>query len=91
MDSYMRLRLTCDISQEQIDCGYDLTLLALHSRFVEWILGLELPITAFHITWEQMEDGDQHMFVSAELVEDASVNIDVKFFDEMRLGGNSNG
>jgi hypothetical protein len=87
----MRLRLTCDISQEQIDCGYDMTLLALHSRFIEWILGLELPITAFHITWEQMEDDDQHMFVSAELVKDASVNIDVKFFDEIRLGGNDNG
>ena len=84
----MRLRLTCDISQEQIDCGYDMTLLALHSRFVEWILGLELPITAFHIVWEQMEDGDQHMFVSAELLQDSEVSIDVKFFDKLRLGGN---
>ena len=83
----MHLRLTCDLSQEQIDCGYDLTLIALHSRFVNWVLGLGLPIVSFHIMWEQMEEGDPHMFVSAELLEKSEVNIDVKFFDELRLGG----
>lgn len=88
----MHLRLTCDISQEQIDCGYDMTLIAIHSNFVNWILSLELPIVGFHIFWEDIEvDGDKHMFVSAELHKDSDVDIDVKFFDELRLGGNPDG
>ena len=83
----MHLRLTCDISQEQIDCGYDYTLLTIHSRFVDWLLGLKIPIVGFHLFWQEVENGDSHLFVSAELREDADVSIDVEFLDEIHLGG----
>lgn len=89
MESYMQLRLTCDITQEQIDSGYDLTLLAIHSRFVHWVVNLELPIVNFSIAWESMDSGDPHLFATAELVEDSPVRIDEQFFDELRLGGNT--
>tara|TARA_R110000824_G_scaffold87676_7_gene216061 strand:+ start:18 stop:380 length:363 start_codon:yes stop_codon:yes gene_type:complete len=88
MGAYMHLRLTCDLSQEQIDGGYDMTLLTVHSRFVDWLLGLELPIVGFHIFWAEAEGGDNHMFVSAELLQGAEFSIDVKFLDELHLGGN---
>ena len=83
----MHLRLTCDISQEQIDSGYDCTLLTIHSRFVKWLLGLGLPIVGFHIFWQQMEDGNSHMFATAEMLEGSDVSIDVQFLDELHLGG----
>ena len=82
----MRIRLTCDISQEQIDCGYDLTLITIHSRFVEWLVGLGLPIISFSIHWEIVQEGEQHMFVTAELHQDSPVQIDGEFFDEIHLG-----
>jgi hypothetical protein len=82
----MHIRLTCDISQEQIDCGYDLTLLAIHTRFVEWLVGLEIPIVGFSILWEEGQDGTSHLFANAELVQDSSVEIDEQFFDKMHLG-----
>ena len=83
----MHLRLTCDVSQEQIDGGYDFTLLTIHSRFVDWLLGLELPIVGFHLCWQEVEGGDSHLFVCAELLEGADVSIDVEFLDEIHLGG----
>jgi len=82
----MRIRLSCDISQEQIDCGYDLTLIAIHTRFVEWLVGLEIPIVGFSILWEEGHDGTSHLFANAELVHDSSVEIDEQFFDKMHLG-----
>ena len=83
----MHLRLTCDISQEQIDSGYDYTLLTIHSRFVDWLLSMEIPIVGFHIFWDDAEDGEKHLFASAELMKDAESSIDVKFLDELHLGG----
>tara|TARA_R100000963_G_C4541520_1_gene38439 strand:+ start:142 stop:405 length:264 start_codon:yes stop_codon:yes gene_type:complete len=83
----MHIRLTCDISQEQIDCGYDLTLLAIHSRFCKWIVELDLSITHFAIFWETSEDGNPHLFATAQLSFDSPVEIDSKFLDEMHLGG----
>tara|TARA_R100000654_G_scaffold58779_1_gene85469 strand:- start:173 stop:436 length:264 start_codon:yes stop_codon:yes gene_type:complete len=83
----MHIRLTCDITQEQIDEGYDFTLLAIHSRFVAWILTLELPIVSFAIYWEHMEDGTPHLFATAELRKDSEVSIDEPFLDELHLGG----
>ena len=82
----MHLRLTCDISQEQIDCGYDLTLLAIHARFIEWLVSLEMPIVGFALGWEEVQDGTMHMFATAELVDDSSVGIDEQFFDKLHLG-----
>jgi hypothetical protein len=85
----MHIRLTCDISQEQIDCGYDLTLIAIHSRFIEWLVGLGLPIISFSIHWETVEENEQHMFVTAELHQESPVQIDEQFFDEIHLGSDS--
>ena len=65
-----------------------MTLLAIHSNFVNWILELEMSIVGFHICWEEMDNGEQHLFAIAELVQDSEVDIDVKFFDKIRLGGN---
>jgi hypothetical protein len=87
MESLMRLRLTCDLSQEQIDGGFDCTLLTIHSRFVEWLLSLQLPIVDFRIFWQDIDDTDPHMFVTAELLQDGEFSIDVKFLDELHLGG----
>ena len=89
MGSSMHIRLTCDISQEQIDSGYDLTLLTIHSRFVAWIMALETPIVGFSIDWRMTSDEDDqpHLVVTADLVENSPVKIDEQFFDEMHLGG----
>ena len=83
----MRIRLTCDLSQEQMDCGYDWTLLTIHSRFCKWLVDLEMKITAFSIYWDIGEDNEPHLFASAELAFDSPVEIDSKFLDEMHLGG----
>lgn len=83
----MRIRLTTDLTQEQIECGYDWTLLTLHSRFCKWLVELEIPITHFSIFWETSEDGEPHLFATAELSFDSPVEIDSKFLDEMHLGG----
>tara|TARA_R100000664_G_scaffold23588_1_gene33187 strand:+ start:639 stop:908 length:270 start_codon:yes stop_codon:yes gene_type:complete len=83
----MHIRLTCDITQEQIDCGYDLTLLTLHSRFVDWLMTLDLPIVNFSIGWHTMEDNQPHMIITADLLKDSEVKIDEEFFDELHLGG----
>ena len=83
----MHIRLTCDITQEQIDCGYDLTLLTLHSRFVDWLVTLDLPIVNFSIGWHNMEDNQPHMIITADLLKDSEVKIDEEFFDELHLGG----
>ena len=87
----MHIRLTCDLSQQQIDCGYDWTLLTLHSRFCKWLVELEMKITHFAIFWEQTEDGEPHLFAVAEISFDSPVEIDSKFLDEMHLGGNEDG
>jgi hypothetical protein len=87
----MHIRLTSDISQEQIDCGYDLTLITIHSRFVEWLVGLGLPIISFSIHWETVEENEQHMFVTAELHLGSPVQIDEQFFDAIHLGSDGNG
>ena len=89
----MHLRLTCDITQEQIDCGYDRTLLSLHSKYVDWVLGLGLPIIGFHIMWEDMPTGDPHLSVIVDLLSDDSdgIGFDSKFFDKIRLGGKDDG
>ena len=84
----MHIRLTCDISQEQIDCGYDWTLLTIHSKFCKWLVGLGLNIVSFSLYWQENEDNVPHLFVTAELMLDSPVEIDSKFLDEMRLGGN---
>ena len=91
MGFYMRLRLTCDISQEQLDSGYDLTLLTVHSRYVKWILELELPIISFSIYWEESEDGEPHLYATVELLKESEVAIDKQFLDELRLGGKEDG
>jgi len=83
----MHIRLTCDITQEQIDCGYDLTLLTLHSRFVDWLVTLDLPIVNFSIGWHNMENDVPHMIITADLLKDSEVKIDEEFFDELHLGG----
>ena len=83
----MHIRLTCDITQEQIDCGYDLTLLTLHSRFVDWLMTLDLPIVNFSIGWHNMENDVPHMIITADLLKDSEVKIDEEFFDELHLGG----
>ena len=83
----MHIRLTCDISQEQIDSGYDLTLLTIHSRFVAWIMALETPIVGFSIDWRPSDEDEHHLIVTADLVENSPVKIDEQFFDEMHLGG----
>ena len=85
----MHIRLTCDLSQQQIDCGYDWTLLTLHSRFCKWLVELEIPITHFAIYWETSEGGEPHLFAVAEISFDSPVEIDSKFLDEMHLGGKS--
>tara|TARA_R100001594_G_scaffold150671_1_gene213379 strand:+ start:5649 stop:5909 length:261 start_codon:yes stop_codon:yes gene_type:complete len=82
----MRIRLTTDLTQEQMDEGYDRTLLSYHATFCAWLLELQMPITHFSISWEPCEDGP-HLFVSAELDLDSPVEIDSKFLDEMHLGG----
>ena len=82
----MHLRLTCDISKEQIECGYNLTLLAIHARFVEWLVGLDIPIVGFSLLWEEVQDGTMHLFATSELMHDSSVEIDEQFFDKMHLG-----
>ena len=63
-----------------------MTLIAIHSRFIEWLVGLELPIIGFSIQWEMVREGEQHMFVMAELNQDSPVQIDEQFFDEIHLG-----
>ena len=84
----MHIRLTCDITQEQIDCGYDLTLLTLHSRFVDWMLSLDTAIVNFSVGWKVLDDGEPpHMIITADLVKDCPVQIDKEFFDELHLGG----
>ncbi len=83
----MHIRLTCDLSQDQLDGGFDCTLLTLHSRYVDWLLSLGLPIVDFRIFWQEVDDKEPHMFVSAELLQDAGFSIDVKFLDELHLGG----
>ena len=83
----MHIRLTCDITQEQIDSGYDLTLLTIHSRFVKWLVNLEMPIVGFSISWQEMSEDDPHLFNYADLVQNSPVQIDEQFFDEVHLGG----
>ena len=83
----MRARIVCDISQEQIDSGYDLTLIAIHRRFVEWLLSMETPITGYALQWHEMDQGDPHLLITADVQEGAPVRIDEEFFDEMHLGG----
>jgi len=63
-----------------------MTLLAIHTRFVEWLVGLEIPIVGFSLNWEEVQNGDPHLFATAELVQDSSVEIDEQFFDKMHLG-----
>ena len=46
-----------------------------------------MKITHFAIFWEESEDGEMHLFATAELSFDSPVEIDSKFLDEMRLGG----
>ena len=84
----MHIRLTCDISQEQIDSGYDLTLLTIHTRFVAWVMAIDTPIVGFSISWRMVSDDDEpHLIVMADMVENSPVKIDEQFFDEMHLGG----
>ena len=88
MESYMHIRVTADITQDQIDRGYDVTLLSIHGKFVKWLLALELPIISYNLSWQVVDEGDDpHMIVTADLIEGASVGIDVEFFDELHLGG----
>ena len=63
LGTLMHIRLTCDITQEQIDSGYDLTLLTIHSRFVKWLVNLEMPIVGFSISWEEMSEDDPHLLI----------------------------
>ena len=81
------MRLTCDLTQEQIEVGYDLTLLAIHSRFCKWVVELEMKITHFAIFWETGEDGHPHLYATVDLSFESVMEIDPKFLDEMRLGG----
>jgi hypothetical protein len=87
LGSLMHIRLTCDITQEQIDCGYDLTLLTIHTRFVAWIMALDTPVVGFSLNWRMTSDDEPHLIVTADLVENSPVKIDEQFFDEMHLGG----
>ena len=87
MESSMHLRVTADITQDQIDGGYDVTLLSIHGRFVKWLLALDVPIVSYNLSWRPMEEGDPHMFATADLLDGESVGIDVEFFDELHLGG----
>ena len=83
----MHVRLSCDITQEQIDCGYDLTLLTIHSRFVDWMLSLDTAIVNFSVGWKVLGDGEPHMIITAELVKVCPFKIYKEFFDELHLGG----
>ena len=82
----MHLRVTADITQDQIDRGYDVTLLSIHGKFIKWLLALDLPIVSYTLSWQAMDEGDPHMIATADLIEGASVGIDVEFFDELHLG-----
>ena len=84
----MHLRITADITQDQIDRGYDVTLLSIHGKFVKWLLALELPIVSYNLSWQVVEEtGDLHLIATADLIEGGTVGIDVEFFDELHLGG----
>jgi len=88
MESFMHLRVTADITQDQIDRGYDVTLLSIHGKFVKWLLALELPIVSYNLSWQVVEEtGDPHLIATADLIEGGTVGIDVEFFDELHLGG----
>ena len=88
MESPMHLRVTTDITQDQIDRGYDVTLLSIHGKFVKWLLALELPIVSSNLSWHAVEEtGDPHLIATADLIEGGTVGIDVEFFDELHLGG----
>ena len=87
----MQIRLTCNISQEQIDEGYDYTLMNIHHRFVKWLVELDIPITAFSLFWEEMDDGEPYLFATANLCIGSEVEIDKKFLDELHLGGKEDG
>ena len=88
MESFMHLRVTADITQDQIDRGYDVTQLSIHGKFVKWLLALELPIVSYNLSWQVVEEtGDPHLIATADLIEGGTVGIDVEFFDELHLGG----
>jgi len=87
----MHIRLTCDLTQEQLDDGFDCTLLTYHTRYVRWLVELDIPIVGFSIYWEVSEDGNNHMFATASLLVGAEDHIDKKFLDEMHLGGREDG
>ena len=83
----MHIRISSDITQEQIDRGYDVTLLSIHGKFIKWLLALELPIVSYNLSWQSMDEGDPHMIATADVIDGESVGIDVEFFDELHFGG----
>tara|TARA_Y100000310_G_scaffold308497_1_gene351650 strand:+ start:95 stop:418 length:324 start_codon:yes stop_codon:yes gene_type:complete len=87
----MRARVVCDITQEQLDAGYDVTMLSLHRRFVEWLLSWEIPIVGYSLGWHPMEDETSHLMVTADLYSGSDVSIDREFFDDAHLGSGSDG
>ena len=88
MESPMHIRVTADITQGQIDRGYDVTLLSIHGKFVKWLLAIRLPIVSYNLSWQVVEEeGDPHLIATADLIEGGSTGIDVEFFDELHLGG----
>ena len=88
----MRLKLHVDLTEEQLAQRYDRTLLAIHSKFAKWLVGLKIPIVAYSIQWNAVDhDDDPHLFVFVDLIEDSPVEINSEFFDEVHLGGSGNG
>ena len=77
----MRMRCTCNLTQEQERIGYDRTLASIHSSFVQRVVELEWKIVGHTLAWHDMDDGTQYLIETIEVDDDAENILDESFIN----------
>ena len=77
----MRFRVTCNLTTEQEAKGYDVTLAALHRRFIDVVLDKKWQVVGTSMVWHEADDGSTYLVDTIEIDNDADYHLDKALLD----------
>ena len=75
----MRVRMTCNLSEEQQRCSFDATLMGLHRSLIGAVMEWDWSVLGFSLTWIADDDGNAHLVEMLDLDTEGGDQHDLTF------------